>query len=111
MVVGSPDYRPAGLHWDLFMDTEANSWKEVFAAWPAEMPRRAIAITAWDEQIPFSGFRTGDALLLLERATPDALGARMVILPYDQIVAVKLTEVAKSRSLRSLGFQGVSGGD
>jgi len=93
------------------MGAATATWKDLFAAWPAEMPRRAVVITALNEQIAFSGFRTGEGLLLLERATPDSLGARMVILPYDQIVAVKLTEVTKSRPLRSLGFQGAPGGD
>lgn len=93
------------------MGAATATWKELFTAWPAEVPRRAVVITALNEQIPFSGFRTGEGLLLLERATPDAMGARVVILPYDQIVAVKLTEVTKLRALRSLGFQEAPGGD
>jgi hypothetical protein len=85
-------------------DSAAANWQRLFADWPAEMPRRAVVVTTYDEQIPFSGFQTGEGFLLLERNAPDSLGARMVVLPYQQIVALKLTEVVKSRSLRALGF-------
>jgi len=86
------------------MDDGTANWRDLFAAWPDDMPRRAIAVTALGEQIPFSGFEVGEAFVLFERAMPDSLGARMVVLPYGQIAALKLTEVVKSRSLRSLGF-------
>ncbi len=87
------------------METIAPKWRELFAAWPEGMPRRAVAVTQLNEQIPFSGFQVGEAFLLLERTTPDSLGARMVVVPYEQIAALKLTEVVKTKSLRSLGFQ------
>jgi hypothetical protein len=86
------------------MGTTTADWRELFAAWPADMPRRAVVVTAMNEQIPFSEFQMGEAFLLLERAMPDSLGARMVVVPYEQIVALKLTEVVQSKSLRSLGF-------
>jgi len=85
-------------------DSTAANWQKLFAAWPAEMPRRAVVVTTFDEQIPFSGFQSGGGFLLLERTTPDSLGARLVALPYEQIVALKLTEVVNSRLLRAMGF-------
>jgi hypothetical protein len=70
------------------------AWKSLFVSWPAELNRRGILVTAFGEQIPFSGFLTAEGLLLLERSTPDSMGARTVMLPYDQVAAIKLTDVA-----------------
>ncbi len=83
-----------------------NVWKKFFLNWPADMPRRGILVTSFGDQIPFAGFMTSEALLLIERATPDAVGARSLVFAYDQVVAVKITEVVKSKSLRALGFEG-----
>jgi hypothetical protein len=81
-------------------------WKKFFLGWPADMPRRGILVASFGDQVPFAGFMTSEAFLLVERATPDAVGARLVVLPYDQILAVKITEVVKSKSLRAIGFEG-----
>ncbi len=56
-------------------------WKKFFLGWPADMPRRGILVTAFGDQIPFAGFMTSEALLLIERATPDAVGAAAWCLP------------------------------
>ncbi len=58
----------------------------------------------FDEQVPFSGFRTGAEQLLVERATPDPMGARMLIVPYSQIVAVKVTDPLDPNAVKSMGF-------
>ena len=79
-------------------------WKKFFLNWPADMPRRGILVTAFGDQIPFSGFLTSEAFLLVERTTPDAVGARSIVFAYDQVLAVKITEVVKPRSLRAIGF-------
>lgn len=84
---------------------DASSWKRLFEAWPTDMPKRGIAITSWAEQIPFDGFLLSETFLLISRATPDSLGARMVILPFSHLTAVKLTDVLKPRSLKPLGFE------
>ena len=81
-------------------------WKKFFLGWPADMPRRGILVTSFGDQIPFAGFMTSEAFLLVERTTPDALGARSVVLAYDHVVALKITEVLKSKSLRAIGFEG-----
>lgn len=83
-----------------------SNWKEFFHAWPADLPRRALLITAWNEQIPFDGFVTSEAFLLVCRQTPDSLGARMVVLTFDQVSAVKMTEVVRPKALQPLGFVG-----
>ena len=83
-----------------------NSWKRFFAEWPADMPRRGVLVTSFAEQIPFVGFLTGEGLLMIERSTPDAVGARSVLLGYEQVVAVKFTDLTKPKALRAAGFQG-----
>ena len=80
--------------------------QKFFCEWPTEMPRRGVLITSRDEQIPFSGFLTQRGLLLIQRKTPDALGSRIVILPYENIAGVKLTDVVSPKLFQDLGFEG-----
>lgn len=82
------------------------SWKQCFARWPDDLPRRGLVVTTFNEQIPFQGFMTSETAVLLERTAPDALGARLVVIPFAGILALKITEVAKPRSLNALGFDG-----
>ena len=86
-----------------------SSWKELFQAWPAEMPRRGVVITSWSEQIPFDGFLVNPAFLLISRQTPDSLGARFVIVPFENLTALKLTDVVKARLLQAFRFEGSLG--
>ncbi|HEX4144384.1 MAG TPA: hypothetical protein VHY91_12820 [Pirellulales bacterium] len=81
-----------------------SAWQEYFRKWPAELERRGVVVTAFDEQIPFDGFATSEHLLLLERKIPDTLGARKILLSYGQIMAVKITDVVKMKAFLSLGF-------
>ena len=85
------------------MDT-ARAWQEYFRKWPAELERRGVVVTSFDEQIPFDGFATSEHLLLLDRKIPDTLGARKILLCYAQIMAVKITDVVKMKAFQSLGF-------
>ncbi len=87
------------------MDT-GGVWRKLFLEWPKELPRRGVAVTSFDEQIPFDGFLTSEGLLVLERRTPDTIGARKVILPYESIVGLKLTDVIRGKLLNSIGFAG-----
>jgi hypothetical protein len=80
------------------------AWQECFRKWPAELERRGVVVTSFDEQIPFDGFATSEHLLLLERKIPDTLGARKILLSYGQIMAVKITDVVKVKAFQSLGF-------
>jgi hypothetical protein len=81
-----------------------NAWQECFRKWPAELERRGVVVTAFDEQIPFEGFATSEHLLLLERKIPDTMGARKILLSYSQIMALKITDVVKMKAFQSLGF-------
>ncbi len=88
------------------MDAHA-AWSDYFQKWPKEMPRKGILVTQFGEQIPFEGFMTTADLLLLERRTPDTIGARKVVLPYGQVVAIKLIEVVRAKLFQAAGFAGI----
>ncbi|MHB9048371.1 MAG: hypothetical protein ACYC35_20865 [Pirellulales bacterium] len=84
----------------------AEGWKDCFQRWPEDMPRHGVLVTAFGEQIPFDGFLLSDTLLLLERHTPDTIGARKVLLSFEQILALKIVDIVKPKSLQGLGFRG-----
>jgi hypothetical protein len=81
-------------------------WRELFLKWPADVSKRGIVITSLNDQIPFEGFLVSERLLLLDRKTPDTMGARKVIIPFEQLAGVKLIDVVKGASFKSLEFQG-----
>lgn len=82
----------------------AEVWRQCFQAWPAEVERRGVVVTTFDEQIPFESFLTSDDLVLLERRAPDTVGARMVLLSYQFIQAIKIVDVVKPRAFQAMGF-------
>lgn len=88
------------------MSSSTSGWKTFFCNWPEALPRRGLLTTSYNEQIPFAGFLTSELFLLLDRQTPDAMGARMVIIPYDNVTALKLIEVIDQKTLHSVGFEG-----
>jgi hypothetical protein len=89
------------------MTAVLENWRDFFAQWPADMPRRGIIIAEFGEQMPFSAFWTSPTYLLLERTTPDSLGARTIVLPFTQVAALKITDVVKPKTFQPLGFEGV----
>jgi len=82
-------------------------WKDFFRNWPADVDRRGILVTSYEEQIPFDGFMTSETMVLLERRAPDTVGARKVLLPFQNIVAIKITDVIKAKSFLASGFEDV----
>lgn len=85
---------------------EDHGWKDFFCNWPEGTSRGGVLVTSFDEQIPFTGFLTSRWLLLLERKTPDSMGARTVVLPYGNVQALKITDVVKSKTFLAAGFEG-----
>jgi hypothetical protein len=81
-------------------------WRDCFGNWPAEVPRRGVLVTQFNEQIAFDGFMTGQDMLLMERRAPDTVGARKVALPYRDIAALKYIDVIKGKSFEAAGFKG-----
>jgi len=91
------------------MSNTQSAWKIFFTTWPHEMPRRGLLITSLGEQVPFNGFMTSEHFLVVSRPAPDSLGARTVMLPYENLAAMKLTDVVKSDVFKAAGFHGELG--
>ena len=84
----------------------STGWKEFFRNWPDEMPRSGVLVTSFGEQIPFDGFMLTDTLLLIQRKTPDTVGTRQLVLSYQNILALKITDVVKPKVFTAQGFEG-----
>ncbi len=82
----------------------AESWRKCFSQWPSEVERRGVLVTSFDEQIPFDSFAASEDMLLVERRAPDTMGARMVIVAYQHIQALKIVDVVKMKIFQPLGF-------
>ena len=82
----------------------AETWRQCFARWPAEMQRRGVLVTSFGEQIPFNSFATSGDVLLIERRAPDTVGGRTVLMAYQNILAVKIVDVVKTKTFESMGF-------
>jgi hypothetical protein len=44
--------------------------------------------------------------LLIERTSPDSLGGRFLVIPFDEISTVKFTDPLKQPALEAAGFEG-----
>jgi hypothetical protein len=82
----------------------AESWRKCFNQWPPDVERRGVLVTSFDEQIPFDSFAASEDMLLVERRAPDTMGARMVIVAYQNIQALKIVDVVKMKIFQPLGF-------
>jgi hypothetical protein len=80
-------------------------WRSLFENWPASMPRRGLLITTFGEAIPFVGYLLSPGIVLLERDKPDSLGSRKVLVAYEAISALKITDVIDLARFQELGFQ------
>jgi len=87
------------------MEHSETHWQELFLAWPKEMPRRGVLVTTFGEQIPFSGFLVSKGFLFVERTTPDSIGGRAAVLPYQSIAGLKFTDPVKPRAVEAFGFE------
>jgi hypothetical protein len=81
-------------------------WRDVFLNWPAPVPRRGVVVSTLNEPIPFKSFLTKGETLLLERTNPDPLGTRFIVLAYDAIHLLKLTDPLKESVLNAAGYSG-----
>ena len=82
-------------------------WQVLFQRWPDSIPKLGIAVTSLNESITFSNFQISDYAVLFERDRPDTLGARSAIVPWEEIVTVKLTSPIESAQFQDMGFQRV----
>lgn len=83
----------------------AESWRELFSAWPANMPKSGLIVTTFGEIIAFVNFMTSDGILLVERERPDSSDARKVMIAYQAISAVKSTSTMDFDKYKALGFK------
>lgn len=86
---------------------KSNCWQALFQRWPDSIPKLGIAVTSLNESITFSGFQISDEAVLFERDRPDTMGARSAIVPWGEIVTVKLTSPIESAQFQDMGFQRV----
>ncbi len=85
--------------------TTSDSWAALLLDWPEDVPRRGVLVTAFGEQIPFSDFMTRSDMLLVERQNPDTMGARQILVKYEQVIALKVTDVVQQKVFSKMGFQ------
>ena len=81
-------------------------WKHCFENWPKDLPCRGVLVTRFQEQIPFDAFLASETMLLVERKTPDTIGARKVLLAFEEISAIKFVDVVRGKLFEPLGFAG-----
>lgn len=80
------------------------NWEHFFGNWPEVLHRRGVLQTTLSETLPFKEFFLKDGMLLLERTTPDAMGARFVLLSFETIFAVKFTDPLRAPEIAKAGF-------
>jgi hypothetical protein len=85
--------------------TTGEYWRSLFENWPSSVPRRGLLITTFNESIPFVNYLLSGGIVLLDRDKPDAMGARKVMVAYDNIAAIKITDVIELANFQALGFQ------
>lgn len=83
----------------------AESWRAILENWPAAIPKQGIVVTTHQESIPFKNYLLSNGIVLLERDNPDSLGARKVMLSYEAISAIKLTDPMDLARYQVMGFQ------
>jgi len=83
---------------------QISEMQRVLAEWPSGIPRNGIMLTTFGENIPFVSYMIRGDLLLVERKTPDAQGARRVIMRFDAITAVKILDAIEMPRFESMGF-------
>ena len=82
----------------------SDAWRECFVNWPEDVPRRGILVTNYAEQVGFDAFYTNPQFLLITRNAPDALGARQLMILYQDISALKIIDVVAPKAWARLGF-------
>lgn len=82
----------------------ATLWRQFFATWPDGLPQKGVVVTNFNEQVNFVKFLMSEHLVMLERLAPDSLGGRRLLIPYANILAVKVTEPTNDEVYLRAGF-------
>jgi len=83
----------------------AEGWRSILENWPEVIPKKGIVVTTYQESIPFQNFLLSSGVVLFERDKPDSLGARKVMISYEAICAIKLTDAMELARYQVMGFQ------
>ena len=89
------------------MDTP-EVWRNFFVNWPKGLPPQGVVVTNFNEQVPFASFLLSEHTILLTRRAPDAVGGRQLIMPYNNIEAVKIVDPVKNEVYEAAGFKNLS---
>lgn len=81
-------------------------WKSVFLRWPPAIARKGIVMNLLGEAMPFKAFMVSAEAVLLERTNPDTLGARYLLVPYEQIACVKFVDPLTTQAFAHFGMEG-----
>jgi hypothetical protein len=83
----------------------SQQWDSFFSNWPASLPRSGVLLTNLNETMPFKDFWLKDGMLLVERTTPDAMGARFVLLSFEMLNVLKFTNPFSAAEIAEAGFR------
>lgn len=83
----------------------SEAWRSLFENWPESIPRSGLLVTSYGETIGFKDFLLSGTMLLIERETPDSMGARKVMITYEGIAAVKIVSPMELSRFQVMGFQ------
>ena len=83
----------------------AECWRDLFMTWPKQMPKNGTLLTNHGDSIPFSDFLISGGLLLMERARPDALGNRKIMVAFADIAGLNFANNAELASFDCMGFR------
>ena len=84
------------------MDLTAQ-WRNLFANWPEFLPRQGLLVTGF-ESIPFLDFMISEGILIVERDRPDSQGGRKIMVSFNSISALKLSDPGDFAKYQGLGF-------
>lgn len=82
----------------------ATLWRQLLATWPDDLPQRGVLVTNFGEQVNFVKFLLAEHVLMVERLAPDSVGGRRLLIPYDSIQAIKITDPVKDDIFLSSGY-------
>ncbi|MBA2115709.1 hypothetical protein [Bremerella alba] len=88
------------------MNPEKNMWLDLFERWPKDMPQKGVIMSELNESIPFVGFALDENMVVVQRQTPDAIGARQAIIPFNSISYLKITAIVPPKAYTEFGFKG-----
>ncbi|MFK7776722.1 MAG: hypothetical protein QM501_01205 [Gimesia sp.] len=83
----------------------AEAWRSILENWPEAIPKKGIVVTTYQESIPFQNYLLSNGIALFERDKPDSFGTRKVMLSYETICAIKLTDTMELARYQVMGFQ------